>query len=114
MATNRDSEAVIGMMFPSSMKHLQQLIMDAESCAKSVGKKSLFGKDKFKPALDKFHQTLAACVMSMENDGHIKDPRNSSESLKQVNWAMQMLKETYSSWPHSFQFWESWYSSNQG
>ena len=94
------------------MKHLQQLIMDADSCAKSVGQKSFFGKDKFKPAVDKFDNTLYTCVMSMVQDGQIKDPGN-NDALKQLNWAMQMLKDTYSSWPLAFQFWDTWYSNQE-
>lgn len=114
MVTNHDQEAMIGSMFPRSIRHLQQLIMDAESCAKSIGQKSFFGKDKFKPTVDKFHQTLVTCVQAMAEDGHIKDPHNSSETLKQVDQAMQLLKQTYSSWPLAFEFWDAWYSSNQG
>ncbi|MBZ0256971.1 transposase, partial [bacterium] len=39
MPTNQTVEAVVGSIYPASMRHLQQLIMEAEGCAKSYGKK---------------------------------------------------------------------------
>ena len=89
MPTNRDIEAVVGSMYPASMRHLQQLIMDAEGCAKSYGKRTLLGKDKFEPAFDKFMDTLGACVHALAQDGYLDDP-------KDVEVAMAALNEAFS------------------
>lgn len=75
MATNRSLEMIVGATYPNSMRHLQQLIMDAEACAKNYGKKSLFGKDKFEPSFYKFMATIGACVHALAADPPHQGPR---------------------------------------
>lgn len=65
MATNRDLEMIVGATYPNTMKHLQQLIMDADACAKNIGKKTLFVKDKFEPSFDKISATMTLCFRAL-------------------------------------------------
>ena len=109
MATDREMEKVVGALYPRSMRHLQQLIMDAESCAKAYGKKSIFGKDKFEPAFDSFMGTVGKCVVSLAIDGHIDNPEDAEASMDVLQSAMMKCEAVYSSWPLGFQFWRDWY-----
>lgn len=105
MATNHALELVVGAMYPQSMRHLQQLLMDADACAKNHGKMSWFGRDKFQPRLLQFKRTLLTCAFSLVEDGKLDDPTNPMESIQAINHAMGLLEQTYSSWPLAFQFW---------
>jgi hypothetical protein len=109
MATNRNLEALLGMVYPNTMRHLQQLIMDAEACSKNYGKTTLFGKDKFQPSVDKFMLTVGVCVHSLVEDQQLDDSKNVEAAMKALDKALSMSKETYSSWPLAFEFWNNWY-----
>lgn len=110
MATDRRMEVMVGATYPASMRHIQQLIMDAEGCAKSYGKKSIFGKDKFEPAFDSFMSTLGKCVNSLVLDGHISDPKDTVSGIDAIHVAMTECEAVYSSWPMGFEFWQDWYA----
>jgi hypothetical protein len=110
MTTNRTMELMAGTFYPRSMKHLQQLIMDADACSKCVGKKTLFGKDKFAPKLFAFERTLITCAIALEEDGQLGNSRDSKQSLEAIDKAMGMLAAAYSSWPAAFEFWEAYCS----
>ena len=113
MATDRTQERLYGMMFPTAMKHVQQLIMDAEACAKNHGKKSIFGTDKFQSSFDKFNRTLAHCVVALTTDGVIINPQDSQHAIEKVDYAMRCMEDTYSNWPQSFQFWKAFYANHK-
>ncbi len=110
MATNRTFEIILRARYPSSMSHLQQLIMDAEGCAKAYGKKSLFGRDKFEPAFEKFISTLGKCINSLAIDGHVNDLNDTEGGVEALNDAMFRCEETYGNWPIGFKFWRDYYS----
>lgn len=110
MATNRRLEMVVGAMYPNTMRHLQQLLMDAEACAKAYGKKSLFGKDKFEPAFDTFMSTLGKCVVSLVLDGHVQDPDDAESGVDTLHAAMLRCEEVYGNWPLGFKFWRDYYN----
>jgi tetratricopeptide (TPR) repeat protein len=109
MATNRSLEMIVGETYSNSMKHLQQLIMDADACAKNYGKKTFFGKDKFQPSFDKFMSTIGICVFALVEDDKLDDPENAPEAMKALDLALSRCEETYSSWPLAFRFWQDWY-----
>ena len=95
MATTRGLEMIVGATYPSSMRHLQQLIMDAEACAKAYGKKSIFGKDKFEPAFDAFMSTVGRCVVSLVVDGHIESAEDTESGMDALHVAMAKCEEAY-------------------
>ena len=109
MATNRGLEMIVGAMYPKSMRHLQQLIMDADSCSKAYGKKSLFGRDKFDPAFNAFMSTLGKCIVSLVSDGHIEDPDDAEAGVDVLHEAMLKCEEVYGNWPMGFKFWRDYY-----
>lgn len=109
MATNYSLEMIIGETYPNTMKHLQQLIMDADACAKNYGKKTLFGKDKFEPCFDKFMSTIGSCVFALVEDAVLDDPKNVQVAMGALDLALSRCEETYSSWPLAFKFWQEWY-----
>ena len=109
MATNRSLEMIVGATYPNSMKHLQQLIMDADACAKNYGKKTLFGKDKFEPCFNKFMSTIGICVFALVEDAVLDDPNNVQDAMEALDLALSRCEETYSSWPLAFKFWHEWY-----
>jgi hypothetical protein len=110
MATDRKMEQLVGLTYPRSLQHLQQLIMDAETCSKNYGKKSLFGRDKFEPAFDKFMATIGICVHALVVDGHLENPNDPAAALAELNIAMGLCEAMYSSWPLGFSFWNDWYT----
>jgi len=110
MATNRGLEMVLGAMYPTSMRHLQQLLMDAEKCAKSYGRTGLFGRDKFQPAFDEFISTVRRCVVSLAVDGQISDPDDTESGMEALNDAVLKLEDVYGNWTMSFQFWRVYFS----
>ena len=106
MATNRSLEMIVSATYPNTMKHLQQLIMDAEACAKNYGKKTLFGKDKFESSADKFMLTIKLCVSALVADNQLENDQDAMEAL---DLALSRCEVTYSSWPLAFKFWHEWY-----
>ena len=109
MATDRGLELVVKATYPSTMRHLQQLIMDAEACAKAYGKKSIFGKDKFDPAFDAFMSTVGRCVAFLVREGHIDNPEDTESAMDALHIAMEKCEAAYGSWPMGFKFWRDWY-----
>lgn len=110
MPTDRLQERIVAADYPSAMRHLQQLIMDSEACAKAYGKKSIFGGDKFEPAFEKFMTTLAICVNYLAVDGHVKDLGDAESGVEALNTAMNRLEWVYGNWPLGFRFWSEWYA----
>ena len=110
MATNRSLEMLLGARYPRSLRHLQQLLMDAEAAAKAYGKKSLFGKDKFEPAFNTFMSSLGKCVVSLGADGHVADLDDAERGVDALNEAMLRCEEAYGNWPMAFQFWRDYYA----
>lgn len=109
MATNKMLEQVAARIYPHAMKHLQQLIMDAENCSKAFGKKSLFGADKFEIACKKFNQTIGKCAVALHEDGYLDSFEDMDLSMIEVGKAVKSLELAYSSWPIAFDFWRNWY-----
>lgn len=111
MATNKMLEQVAVRVYKYSMKHLQQLIMDAEKCSKTFGKKSLFGTDKFAMACEKFNQTMGECAVALVEDGQLESYEDMDLSMIEINKALGALELAYGSWPVAFDFWRNWYSN---
>ena len=109
MPTNHNLEKIIGGMYPNTMKHLQQLIMVAEDCAKNYDEKTLDENDKFKSSIAKFFSTVAVCVHALVKDHQLDDSENVEAAMKALDKALSLCKETYSSWPLAFEFWNDWY-----
>ena len=109
MATNRGVELILEAMYPNSMQHIQQLIMDAEVCAKAYRKRSLFGRDKFEPAVHQFMATLARCVVALAVDGHVNDLDDTESGVDALNEALLMFEDAYGNWPIAFMFWRDYY-----
>ena len=108
MATNTTMERVLAQEYPYALRHLQQLLMDAERCEQTFGKRGFFGGDKFKPSSAKFQETLARCFVALQADGHIKHHGTAEESINAMSRAISLLHVAYSSWPDAFSFWEKY------
>jgi hypothetical protein len=102
-------ESMVHRLYPKSMKHLQQLIMDCEGAAKNFGKKTIFGKDKYAPRVEKVMASVGTCLAYLHADGHVTSTRVNQTALDEVNTAMKMLESTYDSWPLAFKFWNDIY-----
>ena len=110
MATNYDMERMIARVYPRSMKHIQQLIMDCEHCHDSYGKKNWLGRDKFEKSIDHLFKTIGILAHSIEADGHPIDKSDALSALKEVNSALLLCELAYENWPHAFIFWKDWYA----
>lgn len=105
MATNEVAERMLVQAYPAALRHLQQLLMDADACHKNIGKRGIFGGDKFKPALDRFACTLGRCMEALVEDGHLQNLDDAEAAIDAVSEAMRRMKLAYSSWPLAFDFW---------
>ncbi len=114
MATDKKREAALRLKIPNALKHFQQLIIDAEACAKAYGKKTLFGGDKFSVKLEVFKKTVNVCVHATRKDGFIDHDALRSDVLLVLNGFMKDLEGTYSSWPLAFEFWRAFLSEELG
>jgi len=112
MGTNKQGEQALVVAYPNSLRHLQQLIMDLETCAKNIGKKTLFGNDKFKPAEQKILETLKSCAIGLALDGYLSQDYGKvsmGQVLATVNTALNEFRLVYGNWPLAFYFWDVWY-----
>lgn len=109
MATNRSLEVILMARYPNTLKHLQQLLMDMESCAKNYGQKTWLGRDRFQPSFDKFMSTIGLCVYGLIMDGQLDDPEDTVGAMEAIDLALARCKETYTSWPLAFSFWNDYY-----
>lgn len=101
--TDNELGTKLATTYPHSLKHLQQLVMDSERCAK------VYGKNSFDAEMKRFFISIGACVHGLVEDGHIKDPNETLPALESLNLAMWRCELTYSNWPDAFKFWKDWY-----
>lgn len=106
VATNKNIEMIAATIYPKSMRHLQQLLMDADECAKNYGKKGIFGGDKFQPKFEAFQRTVLTCAFALTEDNALSDPTDVQQSIAAIDKALNMLSQAYSSWPLAFEFWD--------
>ena len=66
--------------WPNTVRTLHKLVKAADSCVKNVGKKTIFGKDKFHNSKRKFLYVLALTIDAMIEDGIIR-PSTSTEEI---------------------------------
>lgn len=104
--TDYELAAYLATQYPNANAPLQKLIMAAEKCHKSIGKTTLFGKDKFAPALDVFNAAYRTCIQALERDGHLHRLWNTAaEEALAVNEAMEAFSDAYPNWPRAYKFW---------
>lgn len=111
MATNYAVEKIMKNRYPNTMQHLQQLIMDLEKCAKSYGKKTLFGGDKFGPASIKCIKTIQTCAFALCEDHVLNDPELTPAAVDTIDVLLKQCEMVYTSWPLAFEFWRAIYPS---
>lgn len=104
--TNVTIERMLMHDYPNSMRHFQQLIMDAERCAKSYGKKGWFGQDKFAPAREQFQKTLSRCMVGLLADDKLANLDDPIAAIDEIDRAMRFLRMAYDKWPDAFSFLE--------
>lgn len=108
--TDRPLEVMLVAMYPRSLKHLQQLVMDCERCANSRGKRTLFGADKLEKANRKLLETVKAVHLTLAVDTSPEILSDFVKGLDEINTAVQLLKSTYLNWPAAYEYWNFWYS----
>ncbi len=110
MGTNKEGERILAINYSNSLKHLQQLIMDLEECAKSIGKKTIFGGDKLDKAKNKLFATLKQSAIGLAADGYLaSEDVDIRLVFAAVNDALNDLRLIYVNWPQAFAFWDHWY-----
>lgn len=111
MSTNRMMELAAAGLYPTAMKYFQQLLMDSERCAKSIGKRTWLGGDKFQESFIRFRKTINSCALAMAIDDIDRDPADFQATMEGINFAFGILREAYSNWPLAFEFWDSFYEA---
>lgn len=104
-------ERMLSHQYPHSMRHLQQLIMDAERCQQNHGKKGWFGGDKYQPALERFQNTLGRCMVALVDDSKLANLNDPIAAIEAVNTAMGMFQMAYNNWPDGFSFWRAYHAA---
>lgn len=107
--TNKILESVLMRSFPNSFSHLQKIVMDCEKCTKNVGKKSIFGGDKFKSANEKLIARVQKTQQMLALDLSPERVNTAAKTLDEIDAALQLFKTTYPNWPAAYDFWDFWY-----
>jgi hypothetical protein len=88
------------------MKIGTDLIMAAEKAGNSVGKKTLFGSDKWAPAHDKFLQQFAALGIGLIIKGVVKSLDDRVSVIKASDEFMIQISTVYPNWPTAHRYWQ--------
>jgi hypothetical protein len=110
--TNAVYAQVIEMTYgPAGHKLATEFLMAAADAHKCRGKKTLFGRDKWPPAHDKFIDKVQQLALMLRQTGQIAklDPK---EIVAGIHTLVGRLRMAYPNWPDSYTYWE-WFKSVQ-
>ena len=99
-------EAVYGKQI---LKLGTELLMAAADAYKNRGKKSIFGKDKWAPAHDRFMDKIQELGLSLRMIGRAPS-LESHDVVASIDELMTQLNAAFPSWPESYSYWD-WFKS---
>lgn len=107
---------------PKTYRALQQLVRFAAKSQNNLGKKGLFGGDKFQPAFNDFKRSVYELCEALDEDGdmvviHMDDSWSKfgqdKNYLAYINHMMDHFKTLFPNWPDAYSFWDGYYNETQ-
>ena len=94
-------------ILPNTHNALTWLVPALEKAAQNLGKKSLFGKDKFTPAYEMVVQHLGTCISSMAQDGIIGQSMSAAEVEEEFFKVVTFFSNAYPNWQDGYAFFKA-------
>lgn len=102
--TNWASADLFYEEYPRTFRFLQDLVLAMEECAKNIGKKSFFGKDKGLIAVEKFEKALTSTLLAMVADGIISKNDSPSEIRLHLLNMIKLFASVFPNWQLAYVF----------
>lgn len=103
---------------PQTFKALQRFVHSCAKANSAYGKKSLFGKDKYAPAVENMKQRLEELCFAIEQDGDMfavdldsswAEFRRTGDYCWYIDRMIGQFKQVYPSWPDAYAYWDAFY-----
>jgi len=104
MAGDKVSKIYMNSMCPHTHNSLQKLVMAAEKCTKSAGKKTIFGKDKSYESKVKFLSVLGLTIHAMMKDELIQSSSSTEIIIEELVAVIDRFSMAYPNWPLAYEF----------
>lgn len=98
--------AALGRTAPNTFEGLQHLVMAMDDYVKSMGKRTLFGKEKSPAAYEKYLQHLQRTILGMQRDGQITPTSSSEEIIEKLRSFMALFRRAFPNWPDAYLFFD--------
>ena len=90
---------------PHTFVAMQHLVMSMDDCAKNIGKKSWFGKDKGVDSYMNFKQQITRSIAAMTLDGLVSETMNDKEVSIALFEQLTRFSEAFPQWTTAYAFW---------
>lgn len=97
--------------FPSSNFCMQNLLMAMDNAEKSFGKRTLFGKDKGLPAVEKFMESFKTTLNAMFEEEVLSKGQPPENVAAEFLERLENFAEAYPNWPDAYRFAASFFNA---
>ncbi|OEC43147.1 hypothetical protein A7D27_10025 [Pseudomonas sp. 1D4] len=104
MAGNARIEEQLKLQTPNTYKALTYLVPALADTTSSLGKKSLFGRDKGAAAFEKMLDTLQRTISAMYIDGLISRASTPPNTLDTLLKFLSLFSEAHPNWQDAYSF----------
>lgn len=104
MAGNARIEEQLKLQTPNTYKALTYLVPALADTTNSLGKKSLFGRDKGAAAFEKMLDTLQRTISAMYIDGLISRASTPANTLDTLLKFLSLFSEAHPNWQDAYSF----------
>jgi len=91
---------------PHTFEAMQHLVMAMDDYVKSMGKKTIFGKDKAPAAYEKYLQHLQRTCLALQRDGQVSPSASSEEIILKLQSVIALFKRAFPNWPNAYMYFE--------
>lgn len=122
MSKDSHLENVFFKSRPKTYLALQRLVMSSAKAQKNLGKKGIFGGDKFEPSFNAFKRSVFDLCEAIDIDGdmvviHMDDSwskfRENQNYLAYIDHMLMHFRSIYPSWPDAYTFWDGYFQETQ-
>ncbi|WP_021028830.1 hypothetical protein [Comamonas sp. B-9] len=98
--------AALQRQVPHTFESMQHLIMSMDDYVKSMGKRTIFGKEKAPAAYEKYLQHLQRTVLALQRDGQVAPGASPNEIILKLRSVMALFKRAFPNWPNAYMYFE--------
>lgn len=113
MAGLRTIEENMHVLTPHTLNTLQKLVMAMVGVNNSVGKKTLFGRDKGQEAYSKFLLALKVTAHAMILDGVIEESTSSADVVDKLVAKLESFSLAFPNWKDAYGLASHFFGSQQ-